>query len=117
MTDDRNGNGEDSWTGPIPEGLFLFVLGLYFGRAIAQELRNLKVDDHSHAQLRATSDVRAAVTAVESATAMVNDQVEAMARETTRAQRLAIWVGVVVAISSALLGGFAGAYAAKIVGN
>jgi N-acetylmuramic acid 6-phosphate (MurNAc-6-P) etherase len=59
----------------------------------------------------------AGITALEQATRDVHSVVEQLAAETSRAQRLAVWVGVGTSVIGAILGGFAGAIAARIVGG
>jgi hypothetical protein len=57
------------------------------------------------------------LSAIEAATLKVHEEVERLAIETARAQRLAVRVGVATATLGAILGGFAGAIAARIVGS
>lgn len=55
--------------------------------------------------------------AVEAATLQVHSEIERLAVETAKAQRLAVWVGVGTAVLGSVLGGFAGAVAARIIGS
>lgn len=63
---------------------------------------------------RATNESTASV---HSATVLVHEEIQRLAQETARAQRLAVWVGVCTAILGAIVGGFAGAVAAKLLGG
>lgn len=54
---------------------------------------------------------------VQDATLQVHAEVQRLAAETARAQRLAVWVGVGTAVLGSILGGFAGAVAAQIIGG
>lgn len=65
----------------------------------------------------ATREVQQATVEVQQATKSVQVEVQRMATETGRIQRLAIWVGVAAVILGALLGGIAGAFAAKVIGS
>lgn len=67
-------------------------------------------------QVKATKDVHEAVRTVRDATLEVHNEIERLAHETARAQRLAVRVGVGTAVLGAILGGFAGAVAARLVG-
>lgn len=49
--------------------------------------------------------------------AAMREDAEAARRETSAAQRLAIWVGIGTALIGAVLGGIAGAFAGKIIGS
>ena len=54
---------------------------------------------------------------IQAATLQVHAEVERLVDETGRAQRLALWVGVGTAMGGAIIGGFAGAVAARVVGG
>lgn len=69
----------------------------------AAEQRHKAELEHLQAVQQATLDVRAAV--------------KALADETTRAQRFALRVGVGTTLVGSVVGGFAGAIAARIVGS
>ena len=49
--------------------------------------------------------------------ATMRDEVVAARAETRATQRLAVWVGVGTALISAVIGGFAGAFAAQTIGQ
>lgn len=59
--------------------------------------------EHLQAVRQATGDVRAAV--------------QGLADETSRAQRLALWVAIGTILVGAVVGGFAGAVAARLIGS
>src|SRR5205814_700520 len=66
--------------------------------------------------VRANLAVARRVRDVEEATVTVASSVERMSEETGKAQMLAIRVGVVMTLVGALIGGFAGAWAAHVIG-
>lgn len=89
--------------------------------------RTWPVDDSKFLQRRATEaaakqteqldDLKAMTREVHTATVAVQNAVVQMADETTRVQKLALWVAVGTALLGAVVGGFAGAIAAQIVGG
>lgn len=68
-------------------------------------------------QLDQAKDLNVAVADLHQATGEVRDGVTALATETSRAQRLAIWVAIGTALGGAVIGGIAGAVAAQIIGS
>lgn len=97
----------------------LTAYGLGFICAAAAILGlNLRILERLHAERvnAATKEVQYAVDDVQHATVNVHAELERMAAETARAQRLAIWVGVGTALLGAVVGGFAGAFAAQLIG-
>lgn len=67
--------------------------------------------------LRDTLHLEDAVSATTEATRTVHAEVARLATETARAQRLAILVGIGTTVLGALVGGFAGAFAARVIGS
>ena len=65
----------------------------------------------------ALSEVEIATNGVALATSEVRQTIDRMAEETSRTQRVAIWVAVVMTIVGSVVGGFAGAIAAQLIGN
>jgi len=106
---DRNGR-----PGSLANG---FTVGLALSTAVALWMLTLWARDAHREQVAAVAQVRGGVESVREATDMVQRAVAGMAAETARAQRLAVWVGVGTAVVGAILGGFAGAVAARIIGG
>lgn len=89
---------------------FICVAAAIFGFIFLQ-LERL----HAERVNAATKEVQYAVDDVQQATVNVHAELERMAAETAKAQRLAIWVGVGTALLGAVVGGFAGAFAAQLI--
>jgi hypothetical protein len=70
-----------------------------------------------HVTAKSAAATHKATVGVQAATVEVQVEVKRLAEETARAQRLAIWIGVGTAALGAVLGGFAGAFAVRILGN
>lgn len=95
------------WMGVLAGGVLsgLFAMGMrdVWARLAHQE------------QVSNLEQVHESVVSVREATATVQQAVLNMAAETSRAQRLAVWVGVGATLLGAVIGGFAGAFAARLV--
>jgi hypothetical protein len=76
-----------------------------------------RAEEQRARHLRELDELQEATRDVQRATLEVHAVVKELAAETSRAQRLAVWVGVGTAILGAVIGGFAGAVAAKLVGS
>lgn len=68
-------------------------------------------------QVGQLDELKSTTREVHEATVAVQEAVIQMATETTRTQKLALWVGVGTALLGAVVGGFAGAIAAQIIGG
>lgn len=106
---DRNGR-----PGSLASG---FSVGVAFSTGVAIWMLTLWARYAHREQVAAVAQVRHGVESVRQATDMVQGALLDMAAETARAQRLAVWVGVGTAVVGAILGGFAGAVAARLVGG
>lgn len=87
-----------------------------FGMYHLSNLWDMRVRQLVDAQDERETLLREHVAAVTAATTEVQATIQAMSDQTSRAQRLALWVGVAGALLGAILGGFAGAVAARIIG-
>lgn len=67
--------------------------------------------------LEELDELQQATRDVQQATLDVHAVVEQLAHETAKAQKLAIWIGVGTAVLGAVIGGFAGAVAARFIGS
>lgn len=92
-------------------GYTLMTMIYLVGVAILRTSENTKRMGEVVEQMNASSEQSVLVLAA------MRDEADAARRETAAAQRLAIWVGVATAIVGALLGGIAGAFAAKMIGS
>ncbi|WP_148232413.1 hypothetical protein [Janibacter sp. HTCC2649] len=90
---------------------------VFLGLAVLGALLLLIAGRHAEWLAASTKEVEGAVGDVERATGNVRAELEGMAVETAKAQRLAVWVGVGTAVVGAIVGGFAGAFAAKLLGD
>lgn len=79
-------------------------------------LRSLMTDRHLNRLARQVWRTTQAVGQVEAGTAAIQEAGARMDEQTTRMQRLAITIGVVTGLVGAVLGGFAGAFAAHVIG-
>lgn len=98
---------EDQWD------IFVTAFSL---RIIMWGFHRLRNTEDTNKLKSATAGVMAATEKVAEATAKVDASLATMAEETSRAQRLAIRVGVATGFGGALFGGIAGAVAARLIG-
>jgi hypothetical protein len=92
-------------------------LGLLLGSALLAKALWWASTVFQREMVKRLGDVDEGVDQVHAATTNVDRTLAQMATETDRIQRLAIKVRIATGLLGAVLGGFAGAFAAKIIGS